>query len=208
MNRTYRNAHCYYNFDEAIIIPGKLFTASSAEDYLNLMYGESDRHDVKYDPINADTHMVNAYRVRKSIHELVGRYFLLYKPHHVYSIILKDILTRNELADQFIKVQFYSNHMIVAVVKEKQLQLVQSFQFEITEDIIYHLSNITEQFALDASHTNVELSGMVEKNAVLHQQLLSRFGSVTFDTMEEDGVLNASVNHPLHFFTPFYKLVV
>ncbi|MEO7530026.1 MAG: DUF3822 family protein, partial [Sediminibacterium sp.] len=159
LNIGYRNTHCYYNFEEAIIIPEKRFSPGAAEDYLNLIYGESDRHDIKFDTIHVPTRMVNAYRVRKSIHELVGRHFLLYKPHHSYSSIIQDILSRYGLADHFMKVQFYATHMIVAVVVDKQLQLIQSFQFDTTDDVLYHLTNITQQFALDAAHSHAEISG-------------------------------------------------
>jgi hypothetical protein len=184
LNRSFRNAHCYYNFEEAIIIPGKRFTASSAEDYLNLMYGETDRHDVKYDTVNADTqHMVNAYRVKKSIHELVGRHFLLYKAHHSYSAVLQDVLTRTDLSDHFIKAQFY-------------------------KDILYHLANINEQFALDGAHSHLEISGSFENGSELHQQLQPMFGLITMDTMHADGIFKSVSGYPLHHFTPFYKLVV
>ncbi|MES2329741.1 MAG: DUF3822 family protein [Bacteroidota bacterium] len=210
LNRSFRNAHCYYNFEEAIIIPGKRFTAGSSEDYLNLMYGETDRHDTRYDPINADTpqHMVNAYRIRKSIHELVGRHYLLYKPYHTYTALLQDVFSRTELADHFIKVQFYKGHIIVAVVKKQQLQLIQSFPFSTKDDILYHLANTSDQFALDASHSHLEISGSFENGSVLHQQLQSMFGLITFDTMYADGVFKSAIAQPLHYFTPFYKLVV
>jgi hypothetical protein len=209
LNRSFRNAHCYYNFEEAIIIPGKRFTASSAEDYLNLLYGETDRHDIKYDPVNADTqHMINAYRVKKSIHELVGRHFLLYKAHHSYSAVLQDILTRTDIADHFIKAQFYKSHMIVAVVKNRQLQLIQSFPFAVSDDILYHLANINEQFALDNAHSHLEISGSFENGSALHQQLQPMFGLITLDTMHADGIFKSVSGYPLHHFTPFYKLLV
>jgi hypothetical protein len=208
LNRTYRDAHCYYNFEEAIIIPGQRFTATSAEDYLSLMYGESNRHDVKYDTIQAEAQMVNAYRIRKSINELMSRHFLLYKPHHVYSRVLEDILTRNELADHFIKLQFYSNHIIAAVVIRNQLQLIQSFRFETTDDILYHLANINRQFALNVSHSHLEISGMFEIGSALHLHLQSMFGLITLDGIEADGVFKTTNEYPAHYFTPFYKLVV
>lgn len=208
LDKSYRNAHCYYNFEEAVLIPGKRFTAVAAEDYLNLMFGESTRHDVKYDPINADTHIVNAYRVKRSIHELMGRHFLLYKPHHSYSGIVHDILTRGELDAHFVKVVFYNKHIIAAVVKDRQLQLIQSFSFETKEDVLYHLTNIKEQFELDGAHSHLEISGMFDNGSTLHKQLQSRFGLITFDTMNMDGVFKAATNQPLHYFTPFYKLVV
>lgn len=208
LDKTYRDTHCYYNFEDAVLIPGKRFTAAAAEDYLNLMFGESMQHDVKYDTIHADTHIVNAYRIRKSIHELMGRHFLLYKPHHTYSGIVNDVLTRSGLADHFVKVVFYNKHIVVAVTIDKQLQLVQSFVFEGKEDILYHLGNIIEQFQLDAAHSHLEISGMFDNGSSLHKQLQSRFGLITFDTIGMDGVFKAATGQPLHYFTPFYKLVV
>ncbi|MEO8174295.1 MAG: DUF3822 family protein, partial [Sediminibacterium sp.] len=148
------------------------------------------------------------YRIRKSIHELVGRHFLLYKPHHSYSAVLQDVLSRTELADHFVKAQFYNSHMIVAVVKNQQLQLIQSFSFEASDDIVYHLANITGQFELNISHSHLEISGSFENGSVLHQQLQSMFGLLTLDTMHADGIFKSTTGHPLHHFTPYYKLVV
>ena len=208
LNRQYRDTHCYYNFEETVIVPKQRFTASSAEDYLSLLYGESNRYDIKYDTLLPSEEIINAYRIKKSINELMGRHFVLYKPHHSYSKLLEDILTRTELADHFMKVQFYSKHFIVAVVKEKQLQLIQSFAYEITEDILYHLIHISKQFGLDVSVSNLEISGMFETGSSLHKQIQELFGLITFDGMQPNGVFKLTHDHPAHYFTPFYKLVV
>lgn len=208
LNRTYKDVHCRYNFEEAVIIPEPKFTLTSAEDYLSLLYGESNRYDIKYDSILPVNHMVNAYRIRKSINELMCRHFVLYKPSHIYSGILNDLLTRIELANHFIKVQFYSTHIVVAVVKHKQLQLIQSFQYEVSEDILYHLVNISQQFELDNTVSNLEMSGMFETGSLLHQQLQPLFGLITFETVETSGVCKSVTGFAAHYFTPFYKLVV
>jgi hypothetical protein len=98
--------------------------------------------------------------------------------------------------------------MIVAVVKGKQLQLVQSFNFQTNDDIIYHLGNISEQFELDMAGSQAEVSGNIDEGSSLYKKIQSCFGSIVFDTMEENGVLKLSTGRSLHFFTPFYKLVV
>ena len=208
LNRQYRDTHCYYNFEETVIVPKQRFTASSAEDYLSLLYGDSDRYDIKYDTLLPSEEMINAYRIKKSINELMGRHFVLYKPHHSYSKLLEDILTRTELAEHFMKVQFYSKHIIVAVVKEKQLQLIQSFAYETTEDVLYHLIHISRQFGFDVSVSHLEISGMFETGSSLHKQIQELFGLITFDGMQPNGVFKLTHDHPAHYFTPFYKLVV
>ncbi len=208
LSKQYTNTHCYYNFEDAILIPAKCFTAASAEDYLSLMYGETSRYEIKFDTLSNGAGMVNAYRVRRSINELMSRHFVLYKPHHSYSSLLEDIFSRTELDDHFMKAQFYSNHMIVAVVKNKQLQLIQSFQFTAKEDVLYHLINTSQQFVFNSLHSHLEISGMFETGSALHIQLQALFGLITFDGMKPDGVFALSNEFPSHYFTPFYKLVV
>ena len=66
-NFSYKKVTCFFNNEEALLIPEKLLTATSAEDYLSLVYGESLRHDVKYEKLLATKVFINAYRVRKAI---------------------------------------------------------------------------------------------------------------------------------------------
>ncbi len=208
LGRSYRDVHCYYNFEEAIIIPEEKFSATAADDYLALVYGESIRHDIKYDTLLSPGH-INAYRIRKSIHELVGRHFILYKPHHSYSPILDDILTRDQLDANFVKIQFYSNHIILAFVKDKQLQLIQSFRYETMDDVLYYLLRITHQFGIKNDQSSLEISGMFDTVSVLYPQLSKLFGLISFDTIQADGLFpSALADHPAHYFTPFYKLAV
>ncbi|MGL1608675.1 hypothetical protein ACSTIN_23040, partial [Vibrio parahaemolyticus] len=64
------------------MIPEKLLTATSAEDYLNLVCGESTRHEVRYEKLQATKVFINAYRIRKSIIELLNRQFVIFQNSH------------------------------------------------------------------------------------------------------------------------------
>jgi hypothetical protein len=209
LNRQYRETHCYYNCEEALIMPQQAFNATAAEDYLALVYGESERHEIKYDMLSAGAHLVNAYRVKRSVHELVGRHFVLYQPHHAYSKILDDILLRGEISDQFIKIQFYSDHIILAFMQDKQLQLVQSFRYKIHDDILYHILTIIQQFDIGARNSHLELSGAFDQGSALYRQFMKLFGRVSFETVQNDtSFLSALAAYPAHYFTPFHKLAL
>ncbi len=209
LNRLFRDTLCFYNFEEAIIMPEEKFSATAAEDYLSLIYGETSRHEIKYDNILPGSNMVNAYRVRKSIHELVGRHFLLYKPHHTYSRILDDILHRDQLDNHFLKIQFYSHHFILVLVKDKKLQLIQSFQYQTDNDVLYYVLSLIKQYGINNDHSNLEVSGMYDPGSSLHQQFVKLFGRISFDTIQVEGVFaSAMAGYPAHYFTPFYKLAV
>lgn len=206
LNKTCRTTHCYYNFEEAVIIPEHKFSGASAEDYLSLLYGESNHHDIKFDPLGGDTKMVNAYRVRKSIHEIIGRHFLLYKPHHIYSSVIETILSKKDQSPDFMYVQFYHAHMVLAIIKQGGLQLIQTFHFEKQEDILYHLLNCSRQFEFDANISHLEISGMFETGSVLHKQIQPLFGLITFDGAEPTGVFKHINGYPPYYFIPYAKL--
>lgn len=208
LNRTYRDIHCYYNFEEALLVPASQFSAVAAEDFLSMVYGESSRYEIRQDTIAADSPMINVYRIKKTIYEQVNRYFLLNKPHHIYSVLVENILAVKDLPDHFIKVAFYSKHFIAIVVKEGKLQLVQSFAYDTKEDVLYHLANLNRQFTLNAVHSRLEISGRFDTGSELHQQLQPLFGLISFDTTEPDGIFKTTGEYPSHYFTPFHKLIV
>lgn len=208
LNRTYRDIHCYYNFEEALLVPHHLFTAAAAEDLLGLVYGESNRHEIRYDTLGGETPMVNVYRIKKTILEQVNRYFLLNKTHHIYSVLVQHVLAAKDLPEHFIKVLLYDKHFVAAVVKDGQLQLVQSFACETEGDALYHLANLSRQFSLDPNRSHLELSGKFDAGSELHKQLQPLFGLISFESTEPDGIFKTAGGYPLHYFTPFYQLVV
>ena len=211
LNKTYGETNCFYNFEEAVIIPKEKFKVSSAEDYLSLLYGESNDYDIKYDSIDLVDpleQMIIAYRIKRSVNDLMNKHFVLYKPHHVYSCFVKDMLSRKESEAHFVKLHLYSNHLIVTLVKDRKLQLIQSFKYERTEDILYHIVNITNQFTLHASIAQLEISGIFEENALLQDQLQLYFGKINFDIMALSGVFENIDDQPPHSFTHYSKLVI
>lgn len=208
LNRTYRDIHCYYNFDEALVVPAAQFSAVAGEDFLSMVYGESSRYDTRQDILSGTSGMIIVYRVKKTLFEQVNRYFLLNKAHHTYSVLVENVLKAADLPDHFVKLILYSKHFIAVVVKEGKLQLIQSFPYDTKEEILYHLANLNRQFSLNPTHSQLEISGRFDTGSVLHQQLQPLFGLISFETTEPDGIFKTAGEYPLHYFTPFHKLLV
>ncbi|KAF0236495.1 MAG: DUF3822 family protein [Sediminibacterium sp.] len=208
-NNTFKQVFCYFNVEESLLIPEKLLTATSAEDYLNLIFGESIRHEVKYEKLLATKVFINAYRVRKSIIELLNRQFIIFQTGHTYSNLLNDVMRRPRIDDYFLKIQFYSHHFIIAVWKEERFQLIQSYRYHSAEDILYFVLRITQQFDFDPAYVVLELSGMVDVESNTYTQLAKVFANIHLDAIEPDGIFKSAMDeYPAHYFTPFYKLAL
>lgn len=206
LNRAYRHTHCWFHTPEAIVIPADLFTTAAAEDYLNLVYGESDRHSVKYEKVS-DTIGV-AYRIRKNIHDMIARHSVLYQPHHLYTTLLQEVLQEEGKAEDYLKAQVFQQALVAVLVKNNQLQLIQSFHCTGSEDLLYHLVHLSQQFGFDVARSHLDISGCLLPGSVLHQQLQPLFGLISFDSMEAAGVFQTGTGKPPHYFTPYQKLRV
>ena len=154
-NFSYKKVTCFFNNEEALLIPEKLLTATSAEDYLSLVFGESNRHDVKYEKLLATKVFINAYRVRKAITALLSRHFIIFQTAHTYSTILNDVMRRPIIDHAFIKIQFYTSHFIIAVWKDERFQLIQSYRYQSTEDVLYYLVRIVQQFNFEFAEVDL-----------------------------------------------------
>lgn len=208
-NFSYKKVTCFFNNEEALLIPEKLLTATSAEDYLSLVFGESTRHDVKYEKLMATKVFINAYRVRKAIAELLSRHFIIYQTAHTYSTILNDVMRRPIIDPTFIKIQFYSNHFIVAVWKDERFQLIQSYRFQSDEDVLYYLIRITQQFSFELAEVSLEVSGFIDRELSLYTQLSALFTNISTDNMQPVGVFQkVEGEFTPYYFTPFYKLTL
>jgi hypothetical protein len=208
-NNSYKKVTCYFNTDEAIMVPEKLLSATSAEDYLNLIYGENPRHEVKYEKLIATKVFINAYRVKKAITELLSRQFIIFQTAHTYSNLLNDVMKRPFIDQQFIKLQFYTHHFILAVWKDERFQLIQSYRYTSPEDILYYLLRIVQQYQFNLSEVLIEISGMIELESVIYSQLSKMFPRITTEILPMNGVFKrAETDYPVHYFTPYYKLAL
>ncbi len=207
LNKHYRETTCYYNCEEAMVIPADKFNTAAAEAYLSLAYGEKYRHDIRHDVVGKEKELVNAYRIQRAMHDLIGRHFVLYQPHHSFSVLLNDVLSRYYLPGYFVKLQVYSKHAIICLVKDGKLQLIRSFQYRLQEDLLYYLASIVQQFPVTKANAYLELSGMLPKDHSLFAKL---FGEINYEEMPltDSAMMEALSDHPSYYFTPFFKLIV
>lgn len=203
----YQEVKCFFNFDELVLIPEDMQGESAAEDYLNLIYGENIKQLLCFENVTYANHFINAYRVPKVIIDNIHQSFDNCQLGHTYSVILKEVMGRTDLHSFFIKVQFYTNRFVLGVWKLGKLQIIQSYKYFQPEDVIYYLLRIVQQFEMDALHTELELSGMIEEESDIYVKLLKIFGKIKNQHILPNGVFQNVFNkYPAYYFSPFYNL--
>jgi hypothetical protein len=154
---------------------------------------------------------INAYRIKKEIIDSIENKFTLISSHHSYTSIIENALLANTGNKQigFLKVQFYERLMVVALLKEGALQLIQSYNFQNADTIAYHLSNIIQQFGLLPQDVEINISGLIDFNGEELACIRQFFTAISFDNIStKHALLNDNDHYPLHYFSPFIKLLV
>lgn len=206
LNTANRHTHCWFNLPEALLVPADRCTGVAAEDYLNLVYGEAEKQDIRQEDTGRG--ITIAYRIPRSLHEMIQHHSVLYQPHHIYSSLVKELPEQNEHAEHHLKVQVFHSHIIAVVWKEGALQLVQSYRFNTQNDILYHIAHLASQFIFDAAISQLSISGYIENGNELHQHLQPLFGLISFDTEETQGIFQTITDQPLHYYTAYQKLIL
>lgn len=106
--------------------------------------------------------------------------------------------------EQVIKLYFYQKEISALVLKESQLQLAQSFQFETPQDVLYHLLNMVERLKLDLATVILEVSGLIDVHSETWSELNKFFVEVQLEEpINFPSAINETNELPLHYYTPF-----
>ncbi len=205
----FSSTNVFYNFEEALMMPLGKLSATASEEYLNLVFGNADKSLIKYDLFQSNVPFVTVYRIKQAVLDLLNRNFLLFTAQHLYTSILNDVMSRHNLPNMFMKLIIHCHHAILVFVKDGQLQLIQSFQYQSQDDLLYYTLNVVQQSGLSALQTQLEISGLIDLVPNLEEQLKQSFGIISYDQVPLDSIPPAGFSEfQAYHFTPFYKLMV
>jgi len=210
LDRSYNDSRIFFNLNEAVVIPANAFNTSAAEAYLTAIHGDSTQHVVKYDNVNVAEGLVNIYRIKRQMNDMVNSNLMMVTPRHIYSKVLENTLNSNEISNGvFLKLQFYYNLMLVVLIKDGKLFLIQSYTYQTADDVLYYLLNIAEQFQLSTTETKVGISGIIDVKSHEFDYIEKLFKKISFSDLKADNLFqNFTGEYPPHYFTPFLNLTV
>lgn len=211
LDQAYGDNRIFYNFPEALLIPSNNFSMDSIEGYLNAIYGDNNKTVLKHEKIVDEPSFINAYRIKKEIIDIIENKFTIGNSIHSYTSIIENVFlgTAANKHIGFLKVQFYQRLMVVVLLKDGALQLIQSYTFQNADTIAYHLSNIIQQFDLLPQDVEINISGLIYFDGEELACIRQLFTAISFDNIStQHALLNDNDHYPLHFFSPFIKLLV
>ena len=193
-----------HNCHEMVLVPAAVHQPEINSTIVQTIHGDLEDWEVMEDDVH-QWELFNVYGWRPELLNAVSERFPQVRHVQFITGALRSLFKSLSIEkDQLIKLYFYQKEMVVVALKDSQLQIAQSFQFETPQDVIYHLLNLVDRLKLDLATLILEVSGLIDVNSETWKELnkffievqLDELSNVNSDKSTEDSI-------PAHYYTPF-----
>ncbi len=196
----FKKIYVTWCFDENILVPHGYFDAANASEMLQLVYGDIMPGTVQNELVT--THNLHTvYKIPAAVKNVLNNWVPFCIQSHESSLLInfdkgnKDLLYCN----------FYPEYLTVMFRKNGQLQVIKNFEFITPDDAIYHLLHVCQGFETDATQTVLTVSGMVDANSNLYNELNKYFFKIDFVMLPENFTYTEEIkNSPAHYFSHLF----
>lgn len=195
-----------YSFPQSVMAPSGFYTYEDGKKMLQLMYGDEKEVAVLSEHL-PEYQVYNVYEVPKRVHSWISMQFHSGKYWHHYSSVLKG-MSGTEGGNVFM-IDFKTGQFSVVVIKEQKLQLLQTFAYAESSDVLYYLLKICHLFSISPQAVLLVLSGLIDKESTLYRDLYNYFIYVTFKRNPDSIKLpHTFAKYPSHFFSSLFNLAI
>ncbi|MEJ6615948.1 MAG: DUF3822 family protein [Crocinitomicaceae bacterium] len=143
-----------WSSDKTTLVPNTIFSESTPQAIFELCYGKNEV-DVDYNRIS-ELSVVNVYEIP----DWIKRFFVMKFPRvniqHEGSMLVRQALNENTFKLKCCIV-IYANHFQLIISKHNELIFYSNFDYQSTEDIIYHTTFVLQQKELTNEQGSFEL---------------------------------------------------
>ena len=204
----YAGIHIHINDEYCVPVPVRLFDEDLSVDYLNAVVGEYYNSDVFTEYLTVMPGIVNVFRISKTNRQLLDQKFHGAVYHHSNTTLIKRMMSNtSDTHIDVIALQFYNTFFKACVMKEGEFNLIQSFEYETPEDVLYHLLNIQQRLELQSSVV-LQVSGLINTEFQIYREIIKFFKNIVFDDFVSASIPSGNANTPAFYFSPFLNLAV
>ncbi len=205
----YGSVSITFNTEEFVLMPDRLHHDDIVDLSLSLVHGDLPTNISAVEPIPS-MGIHNLFRVPVWLYQSLTQRFHQATRHHGISLMLSSIMNRREdWSPTCIHLWFYTGHVLSAIYKDGKLLITNWFPYEIPEDLSYTLLNTAEQYELNPEDVPVMVSGFIDRDSIIFEELMKYFLVVETDngggTFIADDIFSG---YPDHYFTPAFSIAV
>ncbi len=196
LDKVYSKSYFTVLQTEALIIPSEIFDVTEAKAHLKSIYKTSEA-DSFYSDIVGNKNIVAAFAIPKVLEKAINVHFYNANIQHSYTVNIK---TQNANAADEISLQLHSSYFVITVYKQNKLQLIQTYNYNVAEDVLYYLLAAQQHLELDKENVSVKVSGLIDSDSALYKLLKQYFHNVQFQNNNIDIIDSAIIDKsPAHY---------
>ena len=193
-----------HNRLEMALVPSSIYKPELSSTILETIHGDLTPLEIMVDDVH-QWELHNVYGWKPELLSLVSSKFPQVRNIQFSTAGLRSLFkTLSFEKEQWMKVYFYKNAFHLLVLKDNQLQLSQTFNFETPQDIIYNILNVVDRLKLDLASISVDVSGLLDANSETWSEFNKFFVTVSLEECPSIENSSKSEEHlPSHYYTPF-----
>lgn len=196
-----------YNFPEAVLVPAELFHPDTARPLNELVHGSAHKGLLLNERIK-DQDILNVYRVPRELHSLVQKNFSAGRYWHAYSLMAAKLPVSDPPSAFQLKIFIYSDHFVLIGFQAGVLKVIQTYRYQVPEDVAYYLLGICRQNSVDPAEVDLTIGGLIDSDSALINEIGRYFQSPQW--LESDIQIHQEQANafPAHYFSPLAEMAL
>jgi Protein of unknown function (DUF3822) len=199
LNNSFYEIQVSYDFSQSILMSLKEYKQEDAALLLSTVSGNTGNANIISELI-AEWQLYNIYAVPKEMQEQLIQKFPVARCRHQYSLAIKNVNAGD--VGGSLSVDFGKDDFTLIAAKSGKFLLAQTFEYATPEDVLFYLLKTCQQFSLSQQEVQLQLSGLIDKQSSLYNELYQYFKNVEF----REANWNIESKYPAHFFTSLNDL--
>ncbi len=199
------SCNVFYNFPTSTLVPLQYFVEDEKEKMIELMFG-CGGPSVCFQENVYGHNIKNVYSLPAAVYNCFTELYPNIKFAHSTSYQISN----NNGSENLLLCIVYSATIKVLLFKNGELQIAQYFDYTTPLDVSYHLLNVAERFQIPISSVSLQLSGMVDAESKLYEELYKYFLQISFEVTSGVNVaedMNELQPHFYHHLTALAQCV-
>ena len=161
-------------------VPQPLFNKNNLAHYLQYTVKVLENDFISYDDLN-NSEIINVYIPFVNINNFLLDTYETFDYKHSSTVLIENLLNQyKNLEESFCFVNVTGQHFEIVVIKNKKLELFNSFSFITKEDFIYYILFTAEQLNLNPEDFEIILMGDIEKESELYTMVYQYIRNIKF----------------------------
>jgi len=197
-----------FNTPETVLVPDELYRAGLADAYMETVHGDlTTGTTLIQEHLDAESAW-NLYRIPLWLLQEFNLRYRQAQHCHILTQMLNYVRQRSEqLPKSCLHLWFYPGKVLALLMKSSRVMLLQAIPYEIPEDLAYAVLNACERYGMDPMDIPILVTGLIETDSIVYNELLRYFPDVTPDQGEVRFVQNDFfTSYPVHYFTPAFQI--